>query len=118
MAVQAWFVVAAVRLLLGVVPYRWLEARCMRPRESRPGTVDHAAIALGVTRASTMVPAATCLTQALAGAFLIHRAGGRATIQFGVARDTAGFKAHAWLEGDGRILIGGATAASYQPLVR
>lgn len=90
----------------------------MRPRESRPVAVDHAAIALAVTRASTMVPAATCLTQALAGGFLIHRAGGHATIHFGVSRETAGFKAHAWLEGGGRILIGGATAPAYQPLVR
>lgn len=90
----------------------------MTPPAATPGTVPPAAIALAVTRASKLVPFATCLTQALAGGFLIRRAGNNAIIHFGVAKGEAGFKAHAWLESDGGILIGGREAAAYLPLTR
>ena len=115
---KAWFAVAAVRIMLWVLPYRWIEAWLLKPSESIPA-VPPADIALSVTRASTVVPFATCLVQAIAGAWLIGREGGRSTIRFGVAKDTEapGFKAHAWLEHDGRILIGGGTASDYAALV-
>ena len=90
----------------------------MKPPATTPVSVSPADIALAVTRAATLVPSATCLTQALAGAFLIRRAGSNAIIHFGVARDDAGIKAHAWLESNGGILIGGREAAGYVPLVR
>ena len=118
LVVKAWFTVSAVRILLWVVPYRWIEAWVLKPRVATPGPVRPADIARAVTRASTLVPFATCLTQALAGGFLIRRAGRNAVIHFGVARDVAGFKAHAWLESEGGIVIGGREAAAYLPLTR
>ena len=118
LVVKAWFAVGAVRLLLWVIPYRWLDAWLLKPAPVTPGTVSPVDVARSVTRASTLVPGATCLVQALAGGWLIRRAGGKAVLRFGVARDDAGFKAHAWLEGDGRILIGGSTAAAYAMLSR
>ena len=90
----------------------------MPPPAVTPAAVSPPEIALAVTRASRLVPFATCLTQALAGGFLIRRAGSNAVIHFGVAKGEAGFKAHAWLESDGDILIGGREAAAYLPLTR
>jgi len=121
LVVKAWFTLIAVRVLLWVAPYRWIEARVFNrpaPPSAAPPTVSPADIAFAVTRASKLVPFATCLTQALAGGFLIRRAGSHAIIHFGVARGEAGFKAHAWLESDGGILIGGSEAAAYLPLTR
>ena len=118
LVVKAWFTLVAVRILLWVAPYRWIEARLMKPPAATPADVPPADLARAVTRASKLVPFATCLTQALAGGFLIRRAGRNAIIHFGVARGDAGFKAHAWLESDGGILIGGSEAAAYLPLTR
>jgi hypothetical protein len=118
LVVKAWFTLIVVRVLLWVVPYRWIEARVMAPPSAPAVTVPPTDIARAVTRAAKLVPFATCLTQALAGGLLIRRAGSRAVIHFGVARGDAGFKAHAWLESDGGILIGGHEAAAYLPLPR
>lgn len=119
LVVKAWFTVSAVRLLLWVVPYRWLDAWLLRSSPSATRSeVSTEAIALSVERASRFVPGATCLVQALSGGWLIRRAGGQSTLRFGVAKDGEGFKAHAWLESDGRILIGGGTAPAYLPLTR
>jgi hypothetical protein len=117
LVVKAWFTLVAVRILLWVAPYRWIEARLMKPPAATAADVPAADLARAVTRASRLVPFATCLTQALAGGFLIRRAGRNAIIHFGVARGDAGFKAHAWLESDGGILIGGSEAAAYLPLL-
>ena len=119
LVMKAWFTVSAVRVLLWVVPYRWLDAWLLTPRTAAPHAgVSTEAIALSVERASRFVPGATCLVQALSGGWLIRRAGGSSTLRFGVAKDGDAFKAHAWLESDGRILIGGGTAESYLPLTR
>jgi len=118
LVIKAWCTLIAVRTLLWVAPYRWIEARVMQPPNATPDPVPPAAVALAVTRASKFVPFATCLTQALAGGFLIRRGGRNAVIHFGVAKGTEGFKAHAWLESDGGILIGGREATAYLPLTR
>jgi len=118
LVMKAWFTLMAARILLWVAPYRWIESRFLPPRSAAASPVPPAEIARAVTRASKLVPFATCLTQALAGGLLIRRSGRDATIHFGVARGEAGFKAHAWLESDGGILIGGSEAAAYLPLTR
>lgn len=118
LVVKAWFVVVTVRILLWVVPYRWIEARLMQPPSTTVATVPAVEIARSVTRASVLVPFATCLTQAMAGGFLLRRAGYEADIHFGAARGEEGFKAHAWLTSGGGILIGGREAAAYHPLTR
>ena len=116
--VKAWCTLMAVRILLWVAPYRWIEARFLPPPSSTHTTIPPSEIARAVTRAATLVPFATCLTQALAGGFLLRRAGTNAIVHFGVAKGEAGFKAHAWLESDEGILIGGREAAAYLPLTR
>jgi hypothetical protein len=68
-------------------------------------------IAWAVTVASRYVPAATCLTQALAVQGLLAGRGHPACLCIGLARSAAGrFQAHAWVECAGRVVIGGAEA--------
>jgi Transglutaminase-like superfamily len=60
-----------------------------------------------VAVASRHVPAATCLTQALAGQVLLSQHGEPALLQIGVAKSEAGkLEGHAWVESRGRIVIG------------
>ncbi len=70
--------------------------------------------------ASRYVPAATCLTQSLATKVLLSRQGHQASVRIGVARSEAGqFQAHAWVESNGRVVIGGPEShlKRYTPLL-
>ena len=62
-----------------------------------------------VTAASQRAPGwATCLTQALAVQALLARRGYASSLHIGVMHgDQRELKAHAWVEDEGRILIGG-----------
>ena len=61
--------------------------------------------------------AASCLDQALAARTLLAASGQRCDLQLGVRRSAAGqFEAHAWLELDGRVLVGGGESGSFVPL--
>jgi len=81
-----------------------------RAARSAPN-VDVDAIARAVSRAARRVPRATCLTQAIAASMMLGRRGVPATIRFGAAREPRGrFIAHAWVECQGRIVIGGVTS--------
>ena len=106
--------VAWVRLALWRWPYAEVRARlvALRRRDAVPPRLaaDHepADLAWAVRAAARRVPKAACLTQALALESLLADAGIRAEVRIGVARRADGsFEAHAWLEHDGRILIGG-----------
>ncbi len=73
-------------------------------------------IVWAVATAAGYVPGATCLVQALAARDLLRSEGYPARICLGV--DTRGedrFRAHAWVECEGRILLGGAETG-YAPL--
>ena len=56
--------------------------------------------------ASGFVPSASCLTQALAARKLLGHYGQMADLKIGVTKSRGTFEAHAWLEIDGRIVIG------------
>jgi hypothetical protein len=114
--VRALPLVACVRVGLWVLPWhvtRRLTQRLSvtaRTTGSSP-QVDVDAVARAVSRAARRVPRATCLTQAIATSVMLGRRGVPATIRFGAARDPQGrFIAHAWVECQGRIVIGGVTS--------
>ncbi len=66
-----------------------------------------ATVAWAVASAARFVPRATCLTQALVTERLLRQAGYAPTLRIGVARPRPdAFEAHAWVEHDGRIVIG------------
>lgn len=112
--------VAAVRLLLWTLPYARARALLGRPSGLAPAPRGSApvpdAVAARVARAARVIPGATCLVQALAAEWLLARAGYRTTVRFGVARRGAGIEAHAWLEYDGRVLLGGEESPRFAML--
>jgi hypothetical protein len=108
--------VTCVRLGLWALPWpvtrRLSQRLSTTARTARPTPeVDVDAVTRAVSRAARRVPRATCLTQAIAASVMLGRRGIPATIRFGAARDPRGrFIAHAWVESQGRIVIGGVTS--------
>ena len=59
-----------------------------------------------------------CLVQALAAAVLLGRHGYSSRLRLGVARAPDGrLEAHAWVERDGKLLLGGPRVERYAPLL-
>jgi hypothetical protein len=113
---------AAIRVGLWVLPFRWIHG-AVRRREDHARTPGRRPIphpervvwAVGV--AGRLVPRATCLVRALAAQGLLARHGHASQLRLGVTRGTGpAFEAHAWLEHDGRVLIGGPVDGRYVPL--
>jgi hypothetical protein len=117
--VSALALLWAVRLALWLLPFRVVRRLftkrsrpAWRQKEAHPSVVRRAAWA--IRAASRYVPAATCLTQALAAQALLSCYGQESRLQIGVARDTqGGLRAHAWLETAGRVVIGAEEMESY-----
>jgi hypothetical protein len=65
-------------------------------------------VAWGVSRAARLVPRASCLTQALAGQYVLARMGFASRIRFGVERTSGDeMRAHAWLLSGETVVLGG-----------
>jgi hypothetical protein len=113
--------VSLVRLALSVVPYRALRAarrpalRIAALMRARP--CDERELVASVRVAARHVPAATCLTQAIALHLELARRHVASHLVVGVARRDGRFEAHAWVDRDGVVLIGG-DVAGFNPLVR
>ena len=112
-----------VRVGLWMLPFRRMQRLCEAFGRSKvmrlPDAPTAAQIVWGVRLASRNVPRATCLTQALAAEILMGRNGYSSQVRIGVAvKPEAGFRAHAWLEHEGRVLIGETgDLAEYTPLM-
>lgn len=116
---KAIILLALVRLLLWLLPYprvrrlidRW--SRRVPTFASDPSFVY--ACIWAVEKASGIVPAGGhCLSRAVTARIFLARRGRDAEIRYGVTRQTSsGFIAHAWLESEGRILIGGEETDRY-----
>lgn len=117
-------VVLGIRILLWILPYAWWRRLFARALAGAPGrgvpVHDGARIArigAAVSRASRIVPAASCLTQALAAQLLLARAGQAARLRLGVARASTGaLHAHAWLETSQGMLDVSALGGTFAPL--
>jgi hypothetical protein len=116
--VTSLLLLGMVRLGLWLLPFQTFRRLLAQLTQARAALQegDHAAIqqvVWAVTMASQYVPAATCLTQALTTQVLLSRRGHPASLRIGVARgDAGGLQAHAWVECQGKIVIGGAQALS------
>lgn len=121
--VSALFLVGAIRLGLWLLPFQTLHRLLQKTtqtntelQEVNQATVDR--VAWAVVVASRYVPGARCLAQALATQVLLHRRGCPTNLRIGVARGKEGqLRAHAWVESQGRIVIGNLENMSiYTPL--
>jgi hypothetical protein len=109
LAVRAFALVVGFRVALWTLPARRVLAAAPRPR-ARPAHagVSPDRMAWLVRAGARRVPDASCLTRALATRWLLAEASLASTLHFGHRRDERGtFAAHAWLEHEGRVLVGG-----------
>jgi hypothetical protein len=115
--VKATCLLAVVQLGLGRVPFTLL--RRLVTRDGRDG--DRLAgghrgfanlVVWAVTAASRRVPGrTTCLSRALTVQALLARSGHPSRLHVGVIRGKQGeVEGHAWVECDGRILVGGTVS--------
>ncbi len=104
---RAALLMGAVRLGLMILPVEALRGLLSRLalRPSRlSGTSRSDDIARAVTRASMVVPGATCLVRALALEALLERRGYPARLRIGFARTEGGsLSGHAWVEAAGTV---------------
>ncbi len=110
LAATAFGIVVVTRLLLWAVPFRWVRrlADLKSASLNAPGDLGRRRrIAAAVRIVSRSVPGATCLTQALAAQTILRLKGDNVPLQLGVSWSKNGiFEAHAWLESEGKVLIG------------
>lgn len=112
---------AGVRIGLWVLPFRSVHD-AIRVFGSRPPSRDAGdppveRIVWAVGAADRLVPRTTCLVRALAAQALLARCGHASQLRLGVARGSGRvFEGHAWLEQDGRVLIGGPVEGRYVAL--
>ncbi len=120
LVVSSVLLVGATRVGLTVLPFRRLEPILAKLAQAVPGysVADGAEekLAWSVAAVSRYIPHATCLTQALALKVLLARHGHPSEVRIGVAKQDGQLKAHAWLERNGRILIGESGLAPFTPL--
>ncbi len=106
--------VAFVRLGLWLMPFQNLR-RLLARRADRSGLSVHSPkltperITWAVRASSRFVPQATCLTQALAAQVLLQREGYPAHLRLSIALEKSKLQSHAWVESQGKIVIGGSS---------
>lgn len=110
---KAALLVWVFRIALWVLPFRVVRRLLARFARESPASKEERAtvgrIVSAVTAASRYAPVANCLPQALVAKLMLARHGHDATVHIGVTRiETGRFQAHAWVESNGRVVIGGS----------
>lgn len=102
--------------LLGYERLRRILSRTQQRAGQRPD-IDRIIWALNAA-GRTVLSAKGCLPLALSTQYWLNRCGVSTDLKIGVRRDAAGkVEAHAWVERQGEVLIGGAHSLDqYQPL--
>lgn len=120
---QAWLLFLFVEIGLHLLPFKSLlklyrAGRLKkRPSSSRTHTVSVPRLAWLVNIAGRYhLVRGTCLKQALVLSWLLERRGLSTLLRIGVSRHAGALKAHAWLEQDGRIILGLHVHEQYEPL--
>jgi hypothetical protein len=121
--VKACLFLTVIRLGLWIVPFRTLQSILKRlfrcPGISKNESPPPEKVVWSVRAASWYIPSATCLAQALTVQTLLAQEGIHSDLAIGVAREEkSGIKAHAWLEIDGRVIIGEQERDHYTQLTR
>jgi hypothetical protein len=105
---------AAYRVALWMLPWDRVAALRSSRDKSLAKQISVERLEWAVRAASRRIPAANCLTAALALHHLMSRAGYDSSIHIGVAKTPArGFEAHAWVEHDGATLLSSATEIAH-----
>lgn len=107
--VEVFPTVLAARVALWVLPYKTV-LRLFEPAKGRPVRSPNyllrtAKVADWVGR--TFLGDMPCLSQALAARWLLSRGGYEAELKIGARIEDGALAAHAWLEHEGRVILGG-----------
>lgn len=110
-------VLVAVRLALALLPFAWVARGIDRLSRLPIRLQRHPAnqIAARVDAAARHVTGAACLAQALAARLLLAWHGHASVVRYGVRRGASRVEAHAWVEHDGRVVLGGPDVSAYLP---
>src|SRR4028118_2226284 len=121
--INALLLLGAIRLGLKLLPLQTLRrllARIAQPirtlQQAEKASVDK--VAWAVIVASHYISGARCLVQALATQVLLERRGYPTQLRIGFTRGMGGqMSAHAWIESEGRVAIGGVANMAHYILV-
>ncbi|MBI4014062.1 MAG: lasso peptide biosynthesis B2 protein [Candidatus Rokubacteria bacterium] len=122
--VRAWSLFLLAELALRVLSFDRLLAflrsaapdRRDHPAAGRPIPAARLAWLVEVAGRYAVVPP-TCLKSALVLAWLLRRQGVGTTLRLGVARRGGELLAHAWLEHEGRVILGLPDAEAYESVL-
>jgi Transglutaminase-like superfamily len=117
--IKAALLLGLIRIGLRLLPFQTLRQLLDSASKSRAvNQLSSDRIAWAVTAASRYVLGdKPCLTQALAVQLLLKRQGYPASLRIGVAREGRGeLQAHAWVESQDRVVVGGGELSRYTPL--
>lgn len=121
--VKAAILLWGIRLGLWLFSFQTLQRHLARVMQTSPESPDADSSspdrpAWAVRAASRYVPKATCLTQALAAQVLLGRRGHTSRLHIGVTRSMEKeFEAHAWLQCEGKVVIGDSEIERFTPLL-
>ncbi len=107
LAVGVLVIMASVRLALWTLPFRWIKraVESAGPQSRFRGHISQRKLLWAVHLASARIPHATCLTQAVTAHLLLNWAGLDGKLKIGIRCDSK-FESHAWVESNGRIVVG------------
>jgi hypothetical protein len=122
--IKTALLLVAIKLAMRLLPFRTLRrlaiiatsAPMRRLRNTDHASADRAIWAVEAT--SRHIPGVkSCLIQALATQVLLARRGYPALLHIGVTRGEHGqFRAHAWVESEGKVVIGKSGLERFTPL--
>lgn len=125
LVIRVTFLLGATQLALRMLSfrrvYRWMENAGRKRGENRENQRLSADLICSVVNRSgrRFLGVDSCFPQALVGEMLLERNGYPSTLRIGVIKSQAGeLKAHAWVEKDGEVVIGGPVShvERYTPL--
>ena len=99
------FLMLKVRLMLWLIPFSRIQ-NSLKGINIIKNEIPVFKLIWAVKVASNYLPSATCLTNALTGYSLLLRYGYPSLVKIGVGKSAGGFEAHAWLEYNGKVVIG------------
>jgi hypothetical protein len=112
---QAAALLAICRMGLYLLRFDTLQPWATRVKRTKR-SVPISKLIWAVMMGARIVPNSTCLVKALAASRLLAQNGYKSTLHIGVKRTDGEFGAHAWVEYDGRAIVGGGEEPQFTRL--
>nr|WP_286244353.1 lasso peptide biosynthesis B2 protein [Methanobacterium ferruginis] len=106
---ESLFWVIMIRVMIWIFPFHYVQKKVqgiVSHVSSEDSNIPLERIRLMILISYKYVPRATCLVQAMVGYILFFKYGYHTLIKIGVSNEDGIFEAHAWLEHDGKVVLG------------